>query len=88
MEIIEKAPAKINLGLDVLEKRTDGYHELEMVMSSVDLADRIVLEPIEKDQIIVQSNKAFLPVDKRNNVYQAAAIVKKQYGIKEGIKFL
>jgi len=86
MEIIEKAPAKINLGLDVLEKRTDGYHELEMVMSSVDLADRIVLEPIEKDQIIVQSNKAFLPVDKRNNVYQAAAIVKKQYGIKEGIK--
>lgn len=37
MEIIEKAPAKINLGLDVLEKRTDGYHELEMVMSSVDL---------------------------------------------------
>lgn len=46
MEIIEKAPAKINLGLDVLEKRTDGYHELEMVMSSVDLADRLIMEEI------------------------------------------
>ena len=43
MEIIEKAPAKINLGLDVLGKRADGYHELEMVMSSVDLADRLII---------------------------------------------
>jgi len=43
MEIIEKAPAKINLGLDVLEKSTDGYSELEMVMSSVDLADRLIM---------------------------------------------
>src|SRR5699024_12853438 len=85
-EIIEKAPAKINLGLDVLEKRTDGYHELEMVKSIVDLADIIIIEPIEKDPITVQSNKFFFSVDKRNNVYQAAAIVKKQYGIKEGIK--
>ena len=43
MEIIEKAPAKINLGLDVLYKREiDGYHELEMVMSSFDLADRLI----------------------------------------------
>ena len=43
MEIIEKAPAKINLGLDVLYKREDNYHELEMVMSSVDLADHLNL---------------------------------------------
>ncbi len=86
MEIIEKAPAKINLGLDVLAKREDGYHELEMVMSSVDLADRVVLEPIAENKIIVQSNKAFLPVDRRNNVYQAAAIVKERYQIREGIK--
>ncbi|EAC5418278.1 4-(cytidine 5'-diphospho)-2-C-methyl-D-erythritol kinase, partial [Listeria monocytogenes] len=82
MEIIEKAPAKINLGLDVLEKRTDGYHELEMVMSSVDLADRLIMEEIAEDKIIVETNKAFLPIDKRNNVYQAASILKKRYGIK------
>lgn len=86
MEIIEKAPAKINLGLDVLYKREDGYHELEMVMSSVDLADRLTFETLPEDKIIVETNKAFLPIDKRNNVYQAAAILKERCGIKEGIK--
>ena len=85
MEIIEKAPAKINLGLDVLGKRADGYHELEMVMSSVDLADRLIMEEIAEDKIIIETNKAFLPIDKRNNVYQAASIVKKRYGINKGI---
>jgi 4-diphosphocytidyl-2-C-methyl-D-erythritol kinase len=85
MEIIEKAPAKINLGLDVLGKRVDGYHELEMVMSSVDLADRLIMEELEEDKIIIETNKAFLPIDKRNNVYQAASIVKNRYGIKKGI---
>lgn len=86
MEIIEKAPAKINLGLDVLYKRSDGYHELEMVMSSVDLADRLTIEELPTDQIIVETNKAFLPVDHRNNVYQAAAIIKERYQITKGIK--
>lgn len=86
MEIIEKAPAKINLGLDVLFKRPDGYHELAMVMSSVDLADRLTMEELPNDQIIVETNKAFLPVDQRNNVYQAAVLVKKRYGINKGIK--
>ena len=85
MEIIEKAPAKINLGLDVLGKRADGYHELEMVMSSVDLADRLIMEELEEDKIIIETNKAFLPIDKRNNVYQAASIIKKRYGINKGI---
>lgn len=85
MEIIEKAPAKINLGLDVLGNRADGYHELEMVMSSVDLADRLIMEELEEDKIIIETNKAFLPIDKRNNVYQAASIVKKRYGINKGI---
>ena len=77
MELIEKAPAKINLGLDVLYRRQDGYHELEMVMSSVDLADHLFFEEIAEDKIIVETNKAFLPVDERNNVYQAALIIKK-----------
>lgn len=87
MEIIEKAPAKINLGLDILYKReTDGYHELEMVMSSVDLADRLVLEEIPTNQILIETNKAFLPVDKRNNVYQAALMLKERYGITQGVK--
>lgn len=86
MEIIEKAPAKINLGLDVLYKREDGYHELEMVMASVDLADRLTIEELPEDQIIIETNKAFLPVDKRNNVYQAAQLLKERYGVEKGVK--
>ena len=87
MEIIEKAPAKINLGLDVLYRRElDGYHELEMVMSSVDLSDRLTIEELPENQIVVETNKAFLPIDKRNNVYQAAVLLKERYGIKQGVK--
>lgn len=87
MEIIEKAPAKINLGLDVLYRRElDGYHELEMVMSSVDLSDRLTIEELPENQIVVETNKAFLPIDKRNNVYQAAALLKERYGIEQGVK--
>ena len=86
MELIEKAPAKINLGLDVLYKRPDGYHELEMVMSSIDLADHLFFEELPEDKIIVETNKAFLPVDQRNNVYQAASLIKNKYQIKKGIK--
>lgn len=88
MEIIEKAPAKINLGLDVLYKREDGYHELEMVMSSVDLADHLSFERLSENKIIIETNKAFLPLDHHNNVYQAASIIKKRYGISEGIKII
>ena len=86
MEWIERAPAKINLTLDVLYKREDGYHELEMIMSSVDLADHLTFTSLEEDTIEVYTNKAFLPVDKRNHVYQAIKLVKDRYHIKAGIK--
>lgn len=86
MEIYEKAPAKINLGLDVLYKRADDYHELKMVMASVDLADHLKIESLPTNEIIVTSNKAFLPVDKRNNVYQAAELLKERYQIPKGVK--
>lgn len=85
VEIIEKAPAKINLGLDVLHKRPDGYHELEMIMSSVDLADRLTIKELPQNEILIETNKAFLPVDKRNNVYQAAHLVKEKFNIDKGI---
>lgn len=85
MEIIEKAPAKINLSLDVLYKRADGYHEMEMVMTSIDLADRIVLKTIEEDRIIIYSTNGFLPLDQRNHAYKAAQILKETYQIEKGV---
>ncbi|MHC5372928.1 4-(cytidine 5'-diphospho)-2-C-methyl-D-erythritol kinase [Enterococcus sp. LJL120] len=86
MEIMEKAPAKINLGLDVLGRRADNYHELAMVMTSIDLLDRISLEEIPENKIIVETNKAFLPTDGRNNVYQAISLIKRRYQIEKGVK--
>lgn len=80
-----KAPAKINLTLDVLGKRTDGYHEVEMIMTTVDLADRIGLEPRADDQIRIISADRFVPDDHRNLAYQAAKLLKDTYGIKQGV---
>ncbi|WP_017729512.1 4-(cytidine 5'-diphospho)-2-C-methyl-D-erythritol kinase [Halalkalibacterium ligniniphilum] len=80
-----KAPAKINLSLDVLHKRQDGFHEVEMIMTTVDLADRIDLTEIEEDKIIVDVSEGFVPNDQRNLAYQAALLLKKRYHIKKGV---
>ena len=86
MEIIEKAPAKINLGLDALYKREDGYHELEMVMASVDLADRLFFEPLSENKIIIETDNSFIPLDKKNHVYAAAELLKNRFQINEGVR--
>ncbi|MGG2113720.1 4-(cytidine 5'-diphospho)-2-C-methyl-D-erythritol kinase [Lysinibacillus pakistanensis] len=80
-----KAPAKINLTLDVLYKRPDNYHEVEMVMTTVDLADRISLESREDGTIEIISTDNFVPNDHRNFAYQAARLIKDTYGIGQGV---
>lgn len=80
-----KAPAKINLTLDVLYKRPDNYHEVEMIMTTVDLADRIGLENREDGLIQIFSADRFVPDDERNFAYQAAKLLKDTYGIKHGV---
>ena len=80
-----KAPAKINLALDVLHKRPDGYHEVEMIMTTVDLADRIGLELREDGKIHILSVDRFVPNDYRNLAYQAAKLLKEMYSIKSGV---
>lgn len=76
---IETAPAKINLTLDVLYKRDDGYHEVEMVMTTIDLNDYLTFEKRQDDRIVLSSNYGFLPLGKKNLVYQAALIMQ-EYG--------
>lgn len=80
-----KAPAKINLTLDVLYKRPDDFHEVEMVMTTVDLADRIGLETRQDGQIKIVSADRFVPDDHRNFAYQAAELLKNTYGLTEGV---
>lgn len=80
-----KAPAKINLTLDVLHKRPDGYHEVEMIMTTVDLADRIGLEIREDGAIHIISVDRFVPNDHRNLAFQAAKILKEMYKVNAGV---
>lgn len=84
--LYEKAPAKINLTLDVLYKRPDGFHEVEMVMTTVDLADRISLRVIPSDKIVIKTSDSFIPNDRRNLAYQAAEILRNTYRITEGVE--
>ncbi|MGP4042524.1 4-(cytidine 5'-diphospho)-2-C-methyl-D-erythritol kinase [Gracilibacillus sp. D59] len=86
MYIIEKAPAKINLTLDVLYKRPDQFHQVEMVMTTVDLADRIEFFLLEKDKIKVSSENRFVPNDERNLAYRAAKLLKERYKVKQGVR--
>lgn len=86
MKVREKAPAKINLSLDVLHKRQDGYHEVEMIMTTIDLADRIELSLLPTDEIRISSQNRFVPDDHRNLAYQAAKLLKERYGIKQGVQ--
>ncbi|MFG6121006.1 MULTISPECIES: 4-(cytidine 5'-diphospho)-2-C-methyl-D-erythritol kinase [Thalassobacillus] len=86
MYVYEKAPAKINLSLDVLYKRDDGFHEVEMVMTTIDLADRITLEVLEENQIIIESESRFVPNDERNLAYRAAKLVKDTYQVEAGVR--
>lgn len=84
MEI--KARAKINITLDVLNKREDGYHNVKMIMQTVDLYDTLYLEKIDQG-IEVKTNLRYLPVDEKNVAYKAAQLFFNTVNIKDtGIK--
>lgn len=86
MKLLIKAPAKINLTLDVLGKRSDGYHEVEMVMTTIDLADRLELNEVKEDKIAILSHSRYVPGDERNLAYQAAKLLKERFNIRQGVE--
>ena len=67
--------AKINLGLDVVKKRPDGYHEVRMIMQTIRMYDQIDLEISKEPGIHVQTNLPFLPCDESNLTYKAAKLL-------------
>lgn len=81
-----KAYAKVNLALDVVGKREDGYHLLKMIMQRIDLYDVIDVEEHFKDEIVLSCNKPYIPTDERNLCYKAAALFKKHFNINRGVK--
>ncbi|KNY29718.1 4-(cytidine 5'-diphospho)-2-C-methyl-D-erythritol kinase [Pseudobacteroides cellulosolvens] len=85
MERVEyKARAKINLSLDVLRKREDGYHDLKMVMQTLGLHDLVSIEKTDS-QIKIDCNSAYIPEGEGNIAYKAAKLIMDEYGIKTGI---
>lgn len=86
MYVIEKARAKINLTLDVLYKRADGYHEVEMVMQTIDLSDRITLQELPEERIELVCSVPYVPHDERNLAYQAAELVRRRFHVKRGVQ--
>ena len=77
---------KINLGLDVLGKRENGYHDVRMIMQSVRVHDKIFLGKVRKSGIFVRTNRAYLPTDDNNLVYKAAKLLIDEFGIEDGIE--
>ena len=79
-----KAYAKINLGLDVVKKLPNGYHQVKMIMQSIGLRDELTLRKTAQD-ITIATDSALLPTDKNNLVYKAAGIMLEKYNIRTGI---
>ena len=81
-----KAYAKINLALDVVRRREDGYHDVRMIMQTVRLFDRINMKIIPGNDIRISTNLPYLPDNKDNLVYKSIEIIRSHYGIKDGIE--
>ncbi len=81
-----KALGKINLGLDILGRRDNGYHDVRMVMQTVYLYDRVTLEKKAEPGIEIETNLSYLPVGENNIAYKAAALLTEEFGIQEGLK--
>ena len=80
-----KALAKINLGLDVVRRREDGYHEVRMVMQTIHLFDRLNIEKTKKAGISIKTNLSFLPVNENNLIYKAGKLLMDEFNITEGV---
>lgn len=89
------APAKINLFLDVLSKRSDGYHDIITVFEKIDLCDRIRITPLDEKShrrdariqaIEISSSTSEIPAGENNIAYRACSLIRKRFGISKGVK--
>ena len=80
-----KALAKINLGLDVLRRREDGYHEVKMIMQTIGLHDDMEIRKTKTPGIQVKTNLYYLPTNENNLVYKAAKLLMDEFQIQDGV---
>ena len=81
-----RALAKINLGLDILRKREDGYHEVRMIMQTIQMYDVLEMRKVKKPGISLSVNYPYIPSDERNLVYKAAKLLRDEFQVKEGVE--
>lgn len=84
--LTRRAYGKINLGLDVIRRRPDGYHEVKMIMQMVDLFDTITMQKLENDKILISTDHAELPNDEHNLIYKAILKYREATGTKLGVE--
>lgn len=84
-DISLKALAKINLGLDVVRRREDGYHEVRMIMQTIHMYDRLDIKRTQESGIQIQTNLSFLPVNENNLIYKAAKLLMDEFSITDGV---
>ena len=80
-----RALAKINLGLDVIRKREDGYHEVRMIMQTINMYDQLEIDIKEEPGISITTNLPFIPTNENNLVYKAAKLLMDEFHIEKGI---
>lgn len=80
-----RALAKINLGLDIIGKRPDGYHEVRMIMQTIQMYDILEIQKRSLPGIVLTANLPFIPTDERNLVYKAAKLLMDEFGVREGL---
>lgn len=80
-----QAMAKINLGLDVVRKRDDGYHEVRMIMQTIQMYDQLDMAESSRPGIRLATNLAYLPNNENNLVYRAANMLMEEFHIKKGL---
>ena len=80
-----RALAKINLGLDIIGKREDGYHEVRMIMQTIQMYDVLDIRKTKRPGISLSTNLPYIPTDERNLVYKAAKLLMDEFHLKEGL---
>ena len=80
-----KALAKINLGLDVVRRREDGYHEVRMIMQTIHLYDKLDIVKTKEPGIAITSNLSYVPTNENNLVYKAGKLLMDEFQMKEGV---
>ena len=74
-----RALAKINLGLDVVRKRDDGYHEVRMIMQTINMYDQLEIDIKEEPGISITTNLPFIPTNENNLVYKEALLLRDEF---------